>query len=51
MPWVAEPIREPEAQTVIEMHEEATAEDLREDFGLGEEEAAWLNDLLNEPDL
>lgn len=48
-PWVAQSTRPAEVAGVIEAEAEpVTPDDIVDDLGLGEEDAAWLKDLLDE---
>jgi hypothetical protein len=46
-PWLAE-VRPTENAGVIEVDEGPSVDDIQANFGLGDEEAAWLRDLMGE---
>lgn len=51
LPWIAEPLRRSSAPPVLESKEDDPCADaLKEDFGLDDECAEWLESLLSEPD-
>ncbi|HMV67611.1 MAG TPA: hypothetical protein PKA64_12230 [Myxococcota bacterium] len=48
-PWVLQPLRETEPAGVLDAAPAQTPADLASDLGLDEEDAAWLEELLEEP--
>lgn len=51
MPWIAEIRPQPQRGAIEDVEPEDTAEGFVEEYGLDEENAQWLEELLAEPDL
>jgi hypothetical protein len=49
MPWTQQALRAAQPTTVIEMQPDRDLDDMAQDLGLDEEGAAWLKDLMDEP--
>lgn len=49
-PWLVRPLRAPDVTAVLEAADRSDREVLREDLGLDDASAEWLEELLSEPD-